>query len=56
MAKKNEQKCACCEEEARFFHSRCCGAHFEGVILPDGKWAIVCEKCNKFVAYLVMPK
>jgi hypothetical protein len=40
--------CSCCgKDEARFFHSACCGVHFEGVILPDGTYTIACEKCGK---------
>jgi hypothetical protein len=44
-------KCKC-GKEATFFHSKCCNAHFEGVILPDGRYAIVCQECGKFVAYV----
>jgi hypothetical protein len=40
-------KCDCCgKEEAAFFHSSCCGKHFEGVV-KDGKLFIACEKCGK---------
>ena len=37
-----------CGKEAEFFHSDCCGAHFEGVI-QEGKHIIVCEECGKFM-------
>jgi len=40
-----------CGEEAKFFHSKCCGAHFEGII-KDGEYYIVCEKCWKTVGKL----
>jgi hypothetical protein len=43
-------KCNKCGEEAHFFHSKCCNEHFEGVITPEGKFIIVCEKCGKFCA------
>ena len=41
-------KCKHCDNEASFFHSKCCNAHFEGVI-KDGELFIVCEKCGKMV-------
>ena len=37
-------KCEC-GEKAEFFHSKCCGAHFEGVI-KNGEFQVVCEKCG----------
>jgi hypothetical protein len=37
-----------CGNEAKFFHSKCCNAHFEGVIKDDGSFNIVCEECGKF--------
>lgn len=42
-------KCGKCNTEAEFWHSGCCGVHFEGVI-DKGQPIIVCEKCGKFVA------
>lgn len=41
-------KCSCCdyEEEAEFFHSKCCGVHFEGRII-NNKFYIACEKCGR---------
>jgi hypothetical protein len=51
MAKKKEICCGTCGADAKFFHSRCCNAHFEGIIV-DGRFGIVCEKCNKFVAWI----
>jgi hypothetical protein len=48
---EKEHLCDCCGKPASFFHSKCCNAHFEGVIL-HGRFVIVCEKCGKFVAYL----
>ena len=44
-------KCEC-GEEAKFFHSKCCNAHFEGVITSIGEFQIVCEKCGKYVGTL----
>jgi hypothetical protein len=41
-----------CQGKATNFHSKCCNSHFEGVIKEDGRWAITCEECGKFVAYL----
>lgn len=35
-----------CGKEPSFFHSGCCGVHFEGVIV-EGKMFIACEKCGK---------
>lgn len=46
-----QDKCDCGKSET-FFHSRCCSAHFEGVIYENGKWAVVCEKCRKFGAWI----
>ncbi len=43
-------KCQKCGEKASFFHSKCCNAHFEGVITEKGMFMIVCEKCGQFVA------
>lgn len=43
-----ECECGC---EAAFFHSKCCGVHFEGVI-KDGKPYVACEKCLKIVGEL----
>jgi hypothetical protein len=45
-------KCKC-GEEAAFFHSKCCGKHFE-IVIKNGKFSIVCEKCGKFVANIKM--
>ena len=44
-------ECEYCKEEAKFFHSRCCNSHFEGVI-AEGCRIIVCEKCGKYVAHV----
>jgi len=41
-----EKKCKC-GEEATNFHSKCCNAHFEGVVLDNGDLGIACEKCGK---------
>ena len=46
--KKNKLKCSCRSGEAKFFHSFCCMAHFEGVI-DKGEAIMVCEKCGKYV-------
>ena len=43
-------KCEC-GNEAAFFHSKCCNAHFEGKLTDEGP-CIVCENCGKHVAYL----
>ena len=45
-------KCDECESDASFFHSKCCGAHFEGKVDESGELSIVCEKCGKYVASL----
>ena len=37
-----------CGNKAEFFHSKCCNAHFEGVIKDDGSFNIICEECGKF--------
>ncbi len=52
MTEKCEVKCKDCKHgPAAFFHSRCCDAHFEGIILEETQEiAIACEKCGKFVA------
>jgi len=42
-----EIECELCNSKATFFHSRCCNAHFEGVI-DDGEYIIVCEKCGEY--------
>jgi len=39
-----------CGEKAEFFHSKCCNAHFEGIIQNDGSMHIICENCGKYVA------
>jgi hypothetical protein len=48
--KKKEIKCSCkeCKNEASFFHSGCCGVHFEGVVDKEGLPVITCEKCGKY--------
>jgi len=53
---KLQEKCQYdnCENKAAFFHSRCCGAHFEGKI-DNNKYTIICEKCGHFVAKLETP-
>ena len=40
-------KCKECNEEASFFHSKCCGVHFEGIITKKGELRIACENCEK---------
>ena len=56
MIKQNKEiKCSKCEEVATNFHSKCCNAHFEGVI-TKGEYQIVCEKCGKFVGELKVVK
>ena len=44
--------CSKCNGDAMFFHSKCCNAHFEGMI-KNGEKIIVCEKCEKYCAALV---
>ena len=50
--KKETEKIMCeregCKKEAKFFHSRCCDAHFEG-IFDKGYPIIVCENCGKYM-------
>jgi hypothetical protein len=53
--KPTEKGCEFCGEPATNFHSRCCNVHFEGVIV-DGRFGISCEKCGKFLAWLVPDK
>jgi len=45
-------ECKECNEEAGFFHSGCCNAHFEGIITKEGKKQIACEKCGKIMGEL----
>lgn len=47
MEEKNKE----CGEEAVYFHSKCCNAHFEGVIIGQRYFA-ACEKCGKIVGQL----
>lgn len=47
---ETKQNCKC-GKEATNFHSKCCNAHFEGVII-EGRLAVECEKCGKFSGYL----
>ena len=54
--KKTNCSCAKCSGKATNFHSRCCGAHFEGCIGKNGKYYISCEVCGKFGAYIDMSK
>ena len=46
-------RCDECGEQAMFFHSKCCSGHMEGVILPDGRTIVVCEKCGLYVGHLI---
>lgn len=54
--KQSKIKCNDCgkdcnhEEDILFFHSKCCGTHFEGIMDIDGDIVIACEKCGKYVA------
>lgn len=41
--------------EPAFFHSKCCSAHFEGVII-SGKMYFACEKCRKVLGEFKEPK
>lgn len=47
--------CAECGNDASFFHSKCCGAHFEGIV-DNGKPIIVCDKCGKYVGHVSTKK
>jgi hypothetical protein len=47
-------KCDRCNETAMYFHSRCCNAHFEGIITKDGEYQVVCEECGKYVGKIIM--
>jgi hypothetical protein len=49
---KEKLKCAACDKPAAFFHSKCCNAHFEGVITPNGEYHVVCEQCGKYAGTL----
>jgi len=44
-------KCSC-GENSKYFHSKCCNSHFEGIILENGEMQVVCEKCGKYVGTL----
>ena len=44
-------KCIKCGKEAAFFHSKCCGVHFEGVV-KEGRKYIACESCMKICGRL----
>ena len=46
------KKCDICGDEPKYFHSKCCKAHFEGIISRKGELQIVCEKCGKHVGTL----
>ena len=37
-----------------FVHSRCCNAHWELVILPDGSAGLLCENCGRDIGPDVM--
>jgi len=51
---KPKIKCDECDDgEAEFFHSKCCGAHFEGIITREGEYQIVCETCGEYVGTLM---
>lgn len=52
MKTKKRPSCACCEKPAMFFHSKCCGAHLEGIITKEGGYFVVCEECGKLVGEL----
>ena len=45
MEKKLKCSCGKCNNKAEFFHSKCCGVHFEGVIEKNMGF-VVCEKCG----------
>jgi hypothetical protein len=48
------KKCDCGEEPS-FFHSKCCNAHFEGIVL-NGRYLIACEICKKISGELKIRK
>lgn len=47
--KKNVKESNICKQKAKakFFHSKCCNSHFEGIISEDGNLIIACENCGK---------
>ena len=51
------RNCGICGKEnigsKMFFHSKCCNAHFEGIVDKDRHMTIVCEKCGKHCGYVV---
>jgi len=51
-----ELTCAECGEKATNFHSRCCGAHMEGVVTEKGEMCVACEVCGKYVGTIVDKK
>lgn len=48
-----ELTCTECGDKATNFHSRCCGAHMEGVVTEKGGFEVACEVCGKYVATVV---
>lgn len=55
--KNKKLKCICrdCQNEASFFHSGCCNAHFEGTVV-NGFPSVVCEECGKYIGKLIFKK
>lgn len=42
--------CTECGEKATNFHSKCCGAHMEGIVTEKGEMHVICEICGEYVA------
>lgn len=51
-----ELTCTECGEKATNFHSKCCGAHMEGIVTENGELKVVCESCGKYVGTIVDKK
>jgi len=51
-----ELTCTECGEKATNFHSRCCGAHMEGVVTEKGEMQVACEVCGKYVGTIIDKK
>lgn len=37
-----------------YIHSKCCGVHWELVVLDDGSYDLRCEKCGKSIGPTIL--
>jgi len=56
VVKSKSPKCGSCQEEAKFFHSKCCNAHFDGIVEKDRTLSLACEICGKHFARVMLGK